>query len=723
MQSQASSSSSSVGSREITERLQASAQNLNRGQDAKEKELKIETVAASVQPSADFKEGLMLGSQEVISYDQDPTIDKDIFNDIAFDWNEYVDPVVVETGQTYSRKQIENHFAIGKKHDPLTNVEFKNFDLIPNISFNLYLQEYKCREALFKAKKMSYKDYQLCMPHSLMSIKKPVIAADGFTYEEETIKAHLAKGNNTSPITGQKLPHTRLVVNEKIKSCIENYEQKRTIIHRKELSDQDLQLAIQLDRRYLQEDRETGMAITEATRRQTENLTRHLRELETEYARRESLYQGGERNSKQVIDRLTLQLHQQQHDYKQHEEKLIKDIQSKQQRIDQLQLVAGNAVSVQVEGAPAGDKELKEAEEQILALKTKLQMEKNSYARTIADLRLDIQRLQNELKPINRKDNGKPSASSFSSPTLAQLHLQHLEDKKAWDQSDQERKNFWEEIQGKQHTLEMLRAQNYRGIANLIQRPHNELPVSPSPSVPQPSSANAQAVSQPSPHISSQPSPKPPIAFSLGAGTDAKSALGRENKQVSSKDEIYVLEYIKDYNGEIDIEDDEFTDTKKLYKRLNDKLIHIVDPYQKLLIIASRRKQTLIDEKDNEVFISEVSAIEHILRDQNQLIFYDILDRSLQALITQQPENDRLLRLSSELKKRKLEDVKTISQIKSPWMQFRIGSFYENGLSFIIAKDDNKAYEWYEKSAAQGYAEALQKIADRPGNKGQRLQG
>ncbi|XP_071685734.1 U-box domain-containing protein 33-like isoform X3 [Rutidosis leptorrhynchoides] len=54
----------------------------------------------------------------------------------------------------------------------------------------------------------------------------PVVAADGFTYEEEAIKGWLDSGHNTSPMTNIKLANTNLVPNHALRSAIQEWLQQ-----------------------------------------------------------------------------------------------------------------------------------------------------------------------------------------------------------------------------------------------------------------------------------------------------------------------------------------------------------------------------------------------------------------------------------------------------------------------------------------------------------------
>ena len=50
----------------------------------------------------------------------------------------------------------------------------------------------------------------------------PVIAADGHTYERTAIQ-HWLHRSSLSPVTGDKLPHTRLVPNVLVKSALSQH--------------------------------------------------------------------------------------------------------------------------------------------------------------------------------------------------------------------------------------------------------------------------------------------------------------------------------------------------------------------------------------------------------------------------------------------------------------------------------------------------------------------
>lgn len=66
-------------------------------------------------------------------------------------------------------------------------------------------------------------DYECSITHEIMI--EPVFTADGETYERKAISEWLQK-HNTSPNTGERLEHTQLVTNRKLKSQISEFVEK-----------------------------------------------------------------------------------------------------------------------------------------------------------------------------------------------------------------------------------------------------------------------------------------------------------------------------------------------------------------------------------------------------------------------------------------------------------------------------------------------------------------
>ena len=58
-------------------------------------------------------------------------------------------------------------------------------------------------------------------PHMQVAMVDPVIAGDGYSYERTAIH-HWLQGSSLSPVTGDKLPHTRLVPNVLVKSLAQH---------------------------------------------------------------------------------------------------------------------------------------------------------------------------------------------------------------------------------------------------------------------------------------------------------------------------------------------------------------------------------------------------------------------------------------------------------------------------------------------------------------------
>jgi len=58
-------------------------------------------------------------------------------------------------------------------------------------------------------------------------MEDPHIAADGFTYEGEAIRAWLSSGRDTSSMTNLRLAHNELTPNRALRSAILEWEQVR----------------------------------------------------------------------------------------------------------------------------------------------------------------------------------------------------------------------------------------------------------------------------------------------------------------------------------------------------------------------------------------------------------------------------------------------------------------------------------------------------------------
>ena len=68
------------------------------------------------------------------------------------------------------------------------------------------------------------KVFSTAMPALLLQVvmQDPVIAGDGHTYERAAIQ-HWLQGSSLSPVTGEKLPHIRLVLNVLVKSALSQH--------------------------------------------------------------------------------------------------------------------------------------------------------------------------------------------------------------------------------------------------------------------------------------------------------------------------------------------------------------------------------------------------------------------------------------------------------------------------------------------------------------------
>lgn len=54
-------------------------------------------------------------------------------------------------------------------------------------------------------------------------MKNPMVAADGFSYEEEAIEEWLRMGHDTSPMTNLRLNHKLLTPNQTLRSLIQEW--------------------------------------------------------------------------------------------------------------------------------------------------------------------------------------------------------------------------------------------------------------------------------------------------------------------------------------------------------------------------------------------------------------------------------------------------------------------------------------------------------------------
>lgn len=69
--------------------------------------------------------------------------------------------------------------------------------------------------------------YFIC-PISQEVMREPRVAADGFTYEAESLREWLDNGHETSPMTNLKLAHNNLVPNHALRSAIQEWLQRNS---------------------------------------------------------------------------------------------------------------------------------------------------------------------------------------------------------------------------------------------------------------------------------------------------------------------------------------------------------------------------------------------------------------------------------------------------------------------------------------------------------------
>jgi len=69
---------------------------------------------------------------------------------------------------------------------------------------------------------------QLICPITQELMQDPVVMADGHSYESSAILAWLGRGNRTSPLTNEPLPHTTLVPNINLRILVKDLEEKMT---------------------------------------------------------------------------------------------------------------------------------------------------------------------------------------------------------------------------------------------------------------------------------------------------------------------------------------------------------------------------------------------------------------------------------------------------------------------------------------------------------------
>jgi len=68
-------------------------------------------------------------------------------------------------------------------------------------------------------------------PITMEVMQKPVVAADGHTYERDAIASWFAM-NSTSPMTGEPLLNTTLIPNHSLQSAISDFQERRGLINK-----------------------------------------------------------------------------------------------------------------------------------------------------------------------------------------------------------------------------------------------------------------------------------------------------------------------------------------------------------------------------------------------------------------------------------------------------------------------------------------------------------
>lgn len=59
-----------------------------------------------------------------------------------------IDPAVVDDGHTFERTAIIEWFCTGKKTNPITNLDLKNFTLRPNFALKSLIEKHKLKQNL-----------------------------------------------------------------------------------------------------------------------------------------------------------------------------------------------------------------------------------------------------------------------------------------------------------------------------------------------------------------------------------------------------------------------------------------------------------------------------------------------------------------------------------------------------------------------------------------------
>ena len=87
-------------------------------------------------------------------------------------------------------------------------------------------------------------DYICPITRELM--QRPVVAADGHSYEKAAILSWLQRGHRTSPLTNQKLEHGVLIDNHRLKIIIDAFKAKVPTMQQEQPVEMDLEATIKL---------------------------------------------------------------------------------------------------------------------------------------------------------------------------------------------------------------------------------------------------------------------------------------------------------------------------------------------------------------------------------------------------------------------------------------------------------------------------------------------
>lgn len=85
----------------------------------------------------------------------------------------------------------------------------------------MFFRHQEIHESIFAVEPDAPRGIECPIGNVLMA--DPVMAADGISYERVNIETWFQQGHNTSPVTGEVLPHLNLVANVNLKQAIEEF--------------------------------------------------------------------------------------------------------------------------------------------------------------------------------------------------------------------------------------------------------------------------------------------------------------------------------------------------------------------------------------------------------------------------------------------------------------------------------------------------------------------